>query len=185
MNSNGSYSPETPNLGQNRRFLKSCDLEIWWMTLKNYRALLLSTIKLYATFYHHIWIQTGVTVRKRLSWVMTSAKIKACWKKVQKTGTDGRTDRWTDGHRHGIIRLFFKRAYKKEQPYLVSFQEPLLYSEPVSGISIPLSMTRDNKPQTITTQDRGPVCHKILHITEYMGDVITNPCNRYMWFLSI
>ena len=31
MNSNWSYSPETPNLGQIRRFLEPCDLEIdWW-----------------------------------------------------------------------------------------------------------------------------------------------------------
>ena len=72
MNSNWSYSPETPNLGQNRRFLEPCDLEIWWMTLKSNKEPLLSTIKVYASFYHHMWIQTGVTVRKRLSWFMTS-----------------------------------------------------------------------------------------------------------------
>ena len=29
-----SYSPETPNLGQNQRFFGLCDLDIWWMTLK-------------------------------------------------------------------------------------------------------------------------------------------------------
>ena len=61
------------NLGQNRWFLEPC--EIWWMTLKNNRALLLSTIKLYASFCHHMWIPTGVTVRKRLSWVMTSVTL--------------------------------------------------------------------------------------------------------------
>ena len=33
MNSNWSYSPETANLGQIRRFLEPCDLEIWRMTL--------------------------------------------------------------------------------------------------------------------------------------------------------
>ena len=71
MNSNWSYSPETPNLGQSPQFLEPCDLEIWWMTLKNNRAPLLSNIKLYASFHQHMWIQTGVTVRKRLSWVMT------------------------------------------------------------------------------------------------------------------
>ena len=71
MNSNWSYSPETPNLGQIWRFLEPCDLEIWRMTLKNNRAPLLSIIKLYASFHHHMWIQTGVTVRKRLSWVVT------------------------------------------------------------------------------------------------------------------
>ena len=127
--SNLSYSPETPNLGQIRRFLEPCDLaiwrmtlknnrapllfyfklcasfrnhgcieswvtvrkrpirvklrrflepcnlEIWRMTLKNNRAPLLSNIKLYVSFNHHMWIQTGVTVRKRLSWVVTSVTL--------------------------------------------------------------------------------------------------------------
>ena len=75
MNSNWSYSPETPNLGQICRFLAPCDLEIWWMTFKNNRAPLLSNIKLYVSFHHHMWIQTGVTVRKRLSWVVTSVTL--------------------------------------------------------------------------------------------------------------
>ena len=75
MNSNWTYSPETPNLGQIRRFLEPCDLEFWRMTLKNIRAPLLSIIKLYASFHHHIWIQTGVTVRKRLTGVMTSVTL--------------------------------------------------------------------------------------------------------------
>ena len=35
VNSNLSYSPETPNLGQIQRFLEPCDPEIWRMTLKN------------------------------------------------------------------------------------------------------------------------------------------------------
>ena len=34
VNSNWSYSPETPNLGQIRQFLDPCDLEIRHMTLK-------------------------------------------------------------------------------------------------------------------------------------------------------
>ena len=33
MNSNWSYNPETPNLGQIRWLLELCDLEIWQMTL--------------------------------------------------------------------------------------------------------------------------------------------------------
>ena len=57
------------------RFLEPCDLEIWRMTLKNNRAPLLSTIKLCASFHHHTWIQTIVTVRKRLSWVLTSVTL--------------------------------------------------------------------------------------------------------------
>ena len=63
------------NLGQIRRFLEPCDLEIWWMTLKNNRAPLLSNIKLCASSHHHMWIQTGVTVWKRLSWVLTSVTL--------------------------------------------------------------------------------------------------------------
>ena len=75
MNSNWSYSPETPNLGQIWRFLELCDLEIWQMTLKSKRAPLLSNIKLCASFYHHMWIKIGVTIRKLLSWVLTSATL--------------------------------------------------------------------------------------------------------------
>ena len=123
MNLNWSCSPETPNLGQIRRFLEPCDLEIWWMTLKNNKALLLSNIKLYASFRHHMWMQTGVTVRKRLSWVVTSVTLTfylwpwplawtlpwslmmtpenlmmiRWWEHSQKGVTDGRTDRRADG----------------------------------------------------------------------------------------
>ena len=71
MNSNWSYSPEKPNLGQILRFLEPCDLEIWRMTLKNNRAPLLFCFQLCAWFHCHMWIQTGVRVRKRLSWVLT------------------------------------------------------------------------------------------------------------------
>ena len=60
-----AYSPETPNLGQNRWCFVPCDLEIWRMTLENDRASLLHCFKLCATFHSHWWIQTGVTVRKR------------------------------------------------------------------------------------------------------------------------
>ena len=69
VDSNLSYSPETPNLGQIRLFLEPCDLEIWQMTLKNNRAPLLCYIKFCAAFHSHWWIQTGVTVRKRPIWV--------------------------------------------------------------------------------------------------------------------
>ena len=126
MNSNWSYSPETPNLGQIWRFLEPCDLEIWRMTFKNNRAPLLCIIKLYASFHYHMWIQTGVTVRKRLRWVLTSVTLTIdfwpwpsawtsllslvitpenfmmirWWEHSQKGVTDGRsdrqTDRWTD-----------------------------------------------------------------------------------------
>ena len=133
MNSNWSYSPEKPNLGQIRRFLEPCDLAIWRMTLKNNRAPLLSNIKLYASFHHHMWIQTGVTVRKRLSWVVTSVTLTfdlwpwpfawtllrslvitpenfmmiRWWEHSQKgvtdRQTDGQTDRRTDGQTENTI----------------------------------------------------------------------------------
>ena len=65
-----AYSPETPNLGQNRWCFVPCDLEILWMTLENNRAPLLCCFKLCATFHSHRWIQTGVAVRKRPIWVI-------------------------------------------------------------------------------------------------------------------
>ena len=64
-----AYSPETPNLGQNRWCFVPCDLEIWWMTLENNRASLICCFKLCATFHSHRWMQTGVTVQKRPIWV--------------------------------------------------------------------------------------------------------------------
>ena len=69
VNSNWRFSPETLNLGQNRQFFVLCDLEISRMTLKNNGAPLPCYFKLYASFHSHWWIQTGVTVRKRPSWV--------------------------------------------------------------------------------------------------------------------
>ena len=64
-----AYSPETPNLGENRWCFVPCDLEIWWMTLENNRAPHLCCFKLCATFHSHRWIQTVVAVRKRPIWV--------------------------------------------------------------------------------------------------------------------
>ena len=75
INSNWSYSPETPNLCQIRRCFVPCDLEIWRMTLKNNRAPLLCYFKLCASFRSHEWIQTGVTVRIRLNRVLTSVTL--------------------------------------------------------------------------------------------------------------
>ena len=63
------------NSGKFRQFFAPCDLEIWRMTLKNKRAPLLSNIKLCASFHHQMWIWTGFTARKRLSWVMTSVTL--------------------------------------------------------------------------------------------------------------
>ena len=56
VNSNWSYSPERLNSGQNRRLSV---LEIWRMTFKNNRALLLCSFKLCASFHSHQWIQTS------------------------------------------------------------------------------------------------------------------------------
>ena len=69
MYSKWSYSPETLNLGQNWRFFYPCDLTISRITLKNNRAPLLCYLKLCASFDSHLWIPTGVTVRKRQIWV--------------------------------------------------------------------------------------------------------------------
>ena len=89
------------------------------MTFKINRAPLLSIIKPYASFHHHMWIQTGVTVRKRLSWVVTltfdlwpwpfawtsllslvitpeNFMMIRWWEHGEKGVTDGQTDRQTN-----------------------------------------------------------------------------------------
>ena len=147
VNSNWSYSPETPNLGQIWRFLEPCDLEIWRMTLKNNRAPLLTIIKLYASFHHHIWIQTGVTVQNRLSWVLTSVTLTfnlwpwpfawtsllslvitpenfmmiRCWEHSQKGVTDRRTDRQTDRRTDWTIHRAAWSQLKIKSSYMIFF----------------------------------------------------------------
>ena len=69
VNSNWSYRPETPNLGQIWQFLEPCDLKIWRMTLQHNRAPLLCYFKLCVSFHTHWWFQIWVTVRKRPIWV--------------------------------------------------------------------------------------------------------------------
>ena len=96
------------------------------MTLKNNRAPLLNHIKLYIPFHHHMWIQTGVTVWKRPSWVVTSVTLTfdlwpwpfawtlpwsvvitpenfmmiRWWEHSQKGVTDRQTDRQTENTIH-------------------------------------------------------------------------------------
>ena len=131
MYSNWSYSPETPNLGQIGRILEPCDLEIWRMTLKNNRAPLLCCFQLCAWFHCHMWIQTGVRVRKRLSWVLTSVTLTfdlwpwpvawtslltmvitpenfmmiRWWEHGEKSVTDRQTDGRTDGRKIPFVEL--------------------------------------------------------------------------------
>ena len=64
LNSNWSCSPKTLNSVQNGPFLVPCELELWWMTLKNNGAPLLCCFKLCASFRSHQQIQTGVTIQK-------------------------------------------------------------------------------------------------------------------------
>ena len=45
-------------LDSNLWIFSPCDLEIWWMTLKNNRTPLLCCFKLCASFHSHQWIQT-------------------------------------------------------------------------------------------------------------------------------
>ena len=51
-------------LDSNHCFFSPCDLQIWWMTWKYNRAILLHYTKLCASFQIHLWIQTRATVRK-------------------------------------------------------------------------------------------------------------------------
>ena len=59
-------------------FFVPCDLEIWWMTLKNNRTPLLCCFKLCASFHSHQLIQTNVTVRKRPIWVKIDVLFVPC-----------------------------------------------------------------------------------------------------------
>ena len=52
-------------IGFKSSIFQPCDLEVWLMTSKNYRAPLLHYIKLYASSQTPRWIRTAVAVRKR------------------------------------------------------------------------------------------------------------------------
>ena len=98
VNRNSSYSPETPNLGQIRRFLEPCHLEIWRMTLKNNRAPLLSIIKLDASLTFDLW-PWPFAWTSLLSLVITPENFMMIrwWEHSQKGVTDRQTDGRTDG----------------------------------------------------------------------------------------
>ena len=98
VNSNWSYSPETPSSGQNRPLFVLCEPEIWRMTLKNNRAPLLCYLKLCSSIHSHWSIQTGVTPNSGQnrpffvpcdlgSWVISS------WSYSPETPNSGR-NRW-------------------------------------------------------------------------------------------
>ena len=106
------------------------------MTLKNNRAPLLWCFQLCAWFHCHMWIQTGVRVRKRLSWVLTSVTLTfdlwpwrfawtslltmvltpenfmmiRWWEHGEKGVTDRQTDRQTDRRTDGRTENTICRA---------------------------------------------------------------------------
>ena len=106
MNSNLSYCPETPNLGEIRQFLEPCDLEIWSMTLNkaNLRDLIAVTgleilLKLDSNrqFFSpcdlEIWWMTPKNNRAPLMlfaaflshwWIQTEVRVQKCliWVKI-------------------------------------------------------------------------------------------------------
>ena len=61
--------------GSKSMIFEPCDPKIWWMTLKNNGAPLLSNIKLCASFHPHMRFQTEVTVWKRIDGVLTSVAL--------------------------------------------------------------------------------------------------------------
>ena len=98
------------------------------MTLKKNRAPLLCCFQLCAWFHRHMWIQTGVRVRKRLSWVLTSVTLTFdlwpwpfAWTSLLtmvitpenfmmirwwEHGEKGVTDRQTDGRTDGLNQSY-------------------------------------------------------------------------------
>ena len=116
------------------------------MTLKNNRAPLLCCFQLCAWFHCHMSIQTGVRVRKRLSWALTSVTLTfdlwpwpfawtslltmvitpenfmmiRWWEHGEKGVTEGRTDRQTDGLNQSYSCLV--AAKNKQSPWCNSAQ---------------------------------------------------------------
>ena len=76
--------PSNQKLDSNRQFFHPCDREIWWMTSKNNRALLLYYVKLCASFQIHWWIQPWVTVQETLNsgrnwWYVIPCDLEIWW----------------------------------------------------------------------------------------------------------
>ena len=119
------------------------------MTLKNNRAPLLCCFKLCASFHSYLWIQNGVTVWKRINWVLTSVSwtfdlwpwplawtsllsivitpenfMMIQWQEHSEKGvTDRQTDRQTDGQtERGVLRAAWSYL-KKGTPYLALMGE--------------------------------------------------------------
>ena len=122
------------------------------MTFKNNRAPLLSIIKLYASFHCHMWIQTGVRVRKRLSWVLTFVTLTfdlwpwpfawtslltmvitpenfmmiRWWEHGEKGVTDRRTDRQTENTICRAAWSQLKITHSQLHPHLSGTNELML-----------------------------------------------------------
>ena len=130
------------------------------MTLKNSRAPLLCHIKLCAPFHHHMWIQTGVWVRKRLCWVLTSVILTfdlwpwhyawtsllsmvitsenvmmiRWWEHSKKGVTDGRTDGRTEPFIELLGRSYNLLSRAAKYTYWVWYVETKLYRSYFTGI---------------------------------------------------
>ena len=131
VNSDLSYSPEMLKSGQIWQFFAPYDREFSRMTLKNNRAPLLCSLKLYASFRSHRWIPIWVTFRKWTNWVLASVTLTLDlwpwtfawtsflslvitlenfmmirWQEHSKKGvTDGRTDGQADRRTEPFIEL--------------------------------------------------------------------------------
>ena len=141
--------------GSKSAFFGSCDLDIWRMTLKNNRAPHLCYFKFCASFHSHWRIQTGVTVRKRLSWALTSVTLTfdlwpwpfawisrlslvitpenfmmmPWWEHGEKGVTDGRTDWRTDGRtERSALRAAWSQLKMNADNYVRTLLENLLDS---------------------------------------------------------
>ena len=72
-------SPQTPNLGKNRRIFSRVTLKFdRWPEKKNNSAPLLCDFKHCASFHSHLWIQTEVTIQKLPIWVKFDDYFEPC-----------------------------------------------------------------------------------------------------------
>ena len=131
------------------------------MTLKNNRAPVLSYIKLYTSLQHRLWFQTGVTVRKRLSWIVTSVTLTfdlwlwhfawtSPWSLViipeNFMMIDGGADGQTDRKYHSLSCLVADKNNPLALRHLSVLDNTLVLYLWFSRYSSPLSQTKTKQP---------------------------------------
>ena len=154
----------------NHWFFSPCDLEHWWMSLKNNRAPLLY-YRLCASFPIHRWIQTEVTVRKpssgtssilhRALAIITNPSVNSNWSYSPETHDSGQNRQFFVPCDLEIWRMILK---KSRVPLLCCFK---FYASSHSHQWI----------QTRVTVRKRPIWVKIVDLFSR----VTLKCDGWLW----